>query len=88
MRKTAALVARFVTDIKFGVIGFVVVGLAALGLHLSDFWIGAFNAVSCRIVTAVKVPEQGLFVPDGVGFAFLAILSSVNLCAEILMEFR
>lgn len=83
MRKSAELVFRFVLDIVFGIVGFIVVGLAALALGSFVKWIDSFAVVPGWIIKTMIALEYGLFVADGIAFAFLVLMSTVKLVSAV-----
>ncbi|NGQ89939.1 hypothetical protein G5V65_03450 [Rhodobacter sp. HX-7-19] len=83
MRKSAELVLRFILDIVFGILGFIVVGLAALALGKFVKWIDSFDVVPSWIIKTMIALEYGLFIADGIAFAFLAFMSTVKFIAAV-----
>lgn len=83
MRKSAELVLRFVLDIAFGIIGFIVVGLAALALGKFVKWIDSFQVVPSWIIKTMIGLEYAMFVADGIACAFLVLMSTAKFMGAV-----
>ena len=83
MLKSTELALRFVLDIVLGVFGFVVLGLAALGLGLFVRWLEGFHLFPEWIVSTLSVLEYLVFVVDAVGFCFHTLMSLSKLVTAI-----
>lgn len=80
--QTLELLARFVADIIYSVIGFVIVGLAAWAVGLFVGWLESQSIIRIFVDT-MKYLEYFIFGVDVIGFLFLVFMSLIKFLREV-----
>lgn len=88
MKKSAELAIRFLVDILIGIIGFVLVGCAALLLGIFVSWLKSHNIVDGWIISAMILLEYATFLADIIGYMFLILMSLVKFLREVWKEYK
>jgi hypothetical protein len=88
MPSTWKFVLAFILDIVYGVVLFVLVGLAALGLGVFVHWQEGFHILPTFFIQIERGMEYVLFFIDCLGFSFLVVMSFIKLLAEILRHYK